>query len=496
MVISRHWWGALKRLTVKASDSATGLVRNTEASVLPMVAGAMTMLLGTTGMAVDGARIYYVRDVLQRSLDAAGLAAGNAADLDNLEADAHRFFDANFSAAGGIASAGDLVLEISDDNRLISLSATARIAPTFMAIFGFDSFDIAASTQITRETRGMELVLVADVTGSMAGHRIRDLRKAANHMVDVVYGEEETAPNLMVGVVPYITTVNIGSHRTNWLSEAGKDMLAFDEEHEEYVHFGPDDVGWKGCVMAREDGEDLTDSVPSTAPFVPYLWPSSNENEWREGDGPGDWDYEINEDAGYKKLKGRGPNVACPSEILPLVAEKSTIKDKIEDLEPWFMGGTSSAMGLAWGWRMVSPKWRGLFGGDTPDGHPVDYDDDALDKVVVVLTDGGNGFATGGKPDGGSHFTAYGRADDFAGSNDAVVEEINTRFSKVCTAMKDEGIIIYSITFGTAIKYDTQQLFQACATNSSFHFHAPSGGDLDDAFDTIGRQLSNLRLSS
>ena len=41
-------------------------------------------------------------------------------------------------------------------------------------------------------------------------------------------------------------------------------------------------------------------------------------------------------------------------------------------MKPWRRGGTTGNLGLAWGWRMVSPNWRGLWG-DTAD-LPLDYD--------------------------------------------------------------------------------------------------------------------------
>ncbi len=464
-------------------------------SMLPTIAGSITMLLGTTGVAVDGARIYYVQDVLQRSLDAAGLAAGNAADLDNLQTDAQKFFDANFLAAGDVASAGELQVAISNENRLITLTATATVEPTFMRLFGFDEFSISANTEVTRETRGMELVLVADVTGSMAGQRIIDLRSAATNMINIVYGDEETNPNLFVGVVPYTTTVNISPDRDAWLSDAGRDFIALDDDNDEFFNYGPETLGWDGCVNARTGGRDTTDDPPGIAPFAPYQYPDASDNDWRDGDGPGEWTYDIDEDPGYPN-SGTGPNIGCPSPILPLVAERTTVTTKIQSLQPWRRGGTASAIGMAWGWRLLSPRWRGLYGGATPAANPVDYGDEIMDKVVVVLTDGQNQFFDfeGGGPAGSDH-TGYGRANDFAGSNANALAEINSRFATLCNRMKDQGIIIYSITFGSTPNATTQALYRGCATNSSFYFHAPSGSDLDDAFDTIGRQLSNLRLS-
>ena len=61
-------------------------------------------------------------------------------------------------------------------------------------------------------------------------------------------------------------------------------------------------------------------------------------------------------------------------------------------MEPWRRGGTTGNLGLAWGWRTISPRWRGLWGGDTPTDMPLDYGTAYMDKVVVILTDGNNEF--------------------------------------------------------------------------------------------------------
>ena len=56
----------------------------------------------------------------------------------------------------------------------------------------------------------------------------------------------------------------------------------------------------------------------------------------------------------------------------------------------WSRGGTAGNEGLAWGWRVLSPRWRGLWGGNTPNTRPLDYKTANTDKVAVILTDGDN----------------------------------------------------------------------------------------------------------
>ena len=58
-------------------------------------------------------------------------------------------------------------------------------------------------------------------------------------------------------------------------------------------------------------------------------------------------------------------------------------------MKPWRRGGTTGNLGLVWGWRTLSPKWRGLWGDADL---PLDYGTDFMDKVVVIMTDGNNTF--------------------------------------------------------------------------------------------------------
>ncbi len=62
----------------------------------------------------------------------------------------------------------------------------------------------------------------------------------------------------------------------------------------------------------------------------------------------------------------------------------------IDEMGPWHRGGTMANLGLAWGWRVLSPEWRGLWGGDTPEELPLDYHTPNMHKVIILLTDGNN----------------------------------------------------------------------------------------------------------
>jgi len=457
---------------------------------MPLVASSVLMLTGVAGLTVDGSRMFLVKDVLQKSLDSAGLAAGHAMDVETMALDAQEFFNVNIAAVDNIVSARDMNITINDDNSLITLTATANVKASFTSLFGLSEITVSASTEISRETRGMELVLVMDNTGSMAGSgKMAAAKDAATQLVQLVYGDKETSSNLWVGVVPYVAHVNVGKHHEGWLSTAGQAKI-------DNGDFLPTE--WKGCVLARNSGEDLTDTPPTEKPLDPWYWADEpnvpdriEENNWIDDDG----DRSINE--ANSRRYAKGPNRGCAQPILSLVESKQKVLDSIDEMAPWSFGGTASPVGLVWGWRVLSAKWQGLWGADTPAELPLANDTNYMDKVLIVLTDGKNEFIR--RYDsrlGGSDYTAYGTIEQWGYSTvyDAR-DELDNRFADICNNIKDDGIIIYGITFGSTPDSATRNAFEACASKPAFYFHAPSNGELQDVFDAIGRQLSNLRLS-
>jgi hypothetical protein len=458
-----------------------------EASVLVYFAFALLALGTAMGLATDSALGYLTQARMSKALDSAGLAAGRVKSGGDYTAEALTFFNANFPASQYDATITNFSVVPSQDNQFITLDVTAEIPTTFMRVAGVDSATISAHTVIHRQTRGMELVLVMDNTGSMrSGGKMGAMKTAAQSLVDILYSGQETLPNFWVGLVPYTATVNVGPEHYDWLDPNDR---YFDNPDP----FAADAQGWKGCVEARESPKDMDDTVPSStnpgSMFTSYFYPSDVDNVWPPVDA-----------SNSAENDGTGPNLGCGPAITPLVADHTTVSSAIAEMLPWHRGGTTSNLGLVWGWRVLSPWWRGMWGDPVL---PLDYDTPALDKVVIVLTDGQNQFydwpwhsPNNGVGPNGSDYTAYGRLYDFGFStlNDARAE-IDSRFSQICTAMKAEGILIFAITFGSTPNSSTQALYSGCASQANWYWHAPTNATLQTVFAEIGEQLSNLRIA-
>lgn len=454
-----------------------GLMADQRAAVAMVFVFALIPLMMAIGVAVDSVAAYRVETRLQRSLDAAGLAAARAGLNVEPKDEALMFLETNFERDYSSAVIDHFDLQVTNDDEII-VEATYQHPNAFMQLFGMPTTELGARSVIQRQVRGMELALVMDNTGSMrAGGRMDAMKLAATNLINIVFGAEEEHNNLWVALVPYSAMVNVGSEHTDWLASTDR------------VHTNPssfDPTTWKGCVMARGGGHDETDEPPSVAPFESFYYASASDNVW-----PG-----VNE-ANSAQNNGTGPNLGCGPTVTSLRSSKTAILAAIDEMQPWHRGGTTGNLGLAWGWRAVSPRWRGLWPAPTPAQSPVDYDNSLVDKVVILLTDGQNQFYDhGGGGPSGSDMTAYGRLHDFGYATLALGrQEIDRRMARMCEQMKGAGIELYTVTFGSTPDDDTKALYRDCATSPGNYFHSPNNEQLQTAFRSIAGRMSYLRVS-
>ena len=130
---------------------------------IPVVMGA--------GAAIDFGRAYLVKDRLSHALDAAALAVGSSDPNGDLDAVLNHYFAANYNA-DEVGIAATPTMTISADGK-ITLSVTANLKTTFLTFFNQDSLNISAGTEVTRQTRGLEVVLVLDNTAFATALKLR-----------------------------------------------------------------------------------------------------------------------------------------------------------------------------------------------------------------------------------------------------------------------------------------------------------------------------------
>jgi len=509
----------MKRMIGFARGIFSNLIHDKRGSLATFVAAAALPLVAFTGLAVDTARGYLVKTRLNYALDSAALAGGRVMfDATARDAAIQDFFDANFPSGYMGATLTGPTTTVNTTDQTIKVEASANVGTTLMQVLGVDDVDVAAAAEVQRQVKGMELAMVLDITGSMrhtapgsSQEKLEDLRDAATKLVDILYAGREEIDDFYMSIIPYTAQVNVGNQHTSWVNSFN----------------APDYLPtvWKGCVEARYNGpRDRNDDPPSVEKFNAGLWPTDKDyqtwqpgsltwrpyrnNPWRpQGQSGG---YTVDE---TNTEYGVGPNLNCGNPITPLVKARTNVDNAIAALKWWRYGGTMGSQGLVWGWRAISPRWRGLWDGDDPTVLPKDYLSDLLansqplsDKAVVMMTDGQNNIVYNNNHDDNGHYSSYGKpswnrlgaADSETVTWDSIIRtKISEKMLDTCDLMKDKGIIIYTITFDTegSSNQAIRDTYEDCATTPGHYFNSPGEDELTAAFIAIGTQLSNLRLA-
>lgn len=264
-------------------------------------------------------------------------------------------------------------------------------------------------------------------------------------------------------------------------------------------------VNWKGCVEARPEPFDATDTPPdSNNPdtlWVPGFWvDDTDDNNWLPNREPDDHDF-VNDGSVYNVAKyasssghsvdevpnsTRGPAQNCGDPIIPLTNDFRLLEDRIDDMTYWSGGGTVTAQGVVWGWRTLSP--------DLPFSEGAPYDD--VSKVMLVMTDGRNELVSSSDDAIGSHYSAYGHLYSGrlpSGSVNAARQYIDERTLAACANAKANGITVYTVTFG--LDSSSRAMWDQCATEPANAYHVNSPSELIEAFNTIADSVGELRLT-
>lgn len=279
-----------KELANKGGGLLQRFARNTRGNIAINFALAAIPLIAAAGVAVDLSRALIVRQRLTHALDAAGLAVGKTLGMtqNQMETLATDFFKANYPA-GALGAPGPLSVNLVGND--ITLEVTANVNTAILEIVGIDHLDVHVSNRITRATKGLELALVLDTTGSMADDsppKIDSLKSASNQLLDVLFGDSVYPSLLKIGVVPFAPAVRVDptiAVANNWIDTQGTNnsfsTANFSGGKFAYWLYtnpgGLSNTTWSGCVEQRPNRLDESDTGPSDAvpntKWVPMFWP-------------------------------------------------------------------------------------------------------------------------------------------------------------------------------------------------------------------------------
>ncbi|WP_099866917.1 pilus assembly protein [Pararhizobium haloflavum] len=284
-----------------------GLFHSRDGNFSALFALSLPVVLLSAGVALDVSRLSAAKNSLQNSVDASLMAASK---LQEAPESRELFFTDYLTAS---ASGDPFLLNIQSDFKAdiganyiaTEAEASADVPLTIMHAFG-QSGRVSVSASAYESTDALEVVMVLDNTGSMAGEKIKALREAAEEMVGILETVAEDNPqrNIRMGLVPYVTAVNIRGAEFDWSwideeararfhganfgtegvpvtdnSNSKRDSRALLTASGKINHlalYQQLKVEWKGCVEARPSDiavDAAPDYLKPNTLFVPYFAP-------------------------------------------------------------------------------------------------------------------------------------------------------------------------------------------------------------------------------
>jgi Flp pilus assembly protein TadG len=492
------------------------LWKDQSGNMAAVVAMAAVPLMMAGGAAVDYGNWVSVQARLQAATDAAALAADREVNLtdEELQRVATDYFHSNFGKPKN-AGTPEMTLTVSQDGKL-RIDAHVTVDNYLMKVAGQNNQVLSATAEVSKESTGLEVVLVFDNTGSMASQsRLSTLKVAANDFVEILFGPRAEADSLKVGVVPFSQFVNVGPDKANapWLDISGLNPLSqvnfsstsgADPSHNWEAWQTLRNRTWTGCVESRAGNKSVDDSAPTTA-IPATLFPPAFAPD--EPDYSGYYNSYLNDRTknsshSYRQRyarkyrnasvssSSRGPQKGCNIQpIQALTNQKDPVLETINNMRA--DGYTHVAEGVGWGLRVLSPG--------EPFSEGVSYDNKEITKAMVLLTDGENTFDTNGLSGNinGSTYTAYGYLKEARlGSSNywTAITAQNNLLRDACNNVKSAGIVVYSFAYN--VPSSTQRnLIKACASSPEKYFDPPSNAALVKNFQMIADELRRLHLS-
>lgn len=494
---------------------------------LPFAMAAIPLALMSVA-AVDFHRASMVRNGLQDALDAATLAAGrtsttDAALIQQIGQDA---LAANLKAYPSTELTGS---SFTLQGEKVVGTASMHMTPLVAQIFGAQ-MNIAAESEVVRGLNKLEIAMVLDNTGSMAGTKLSTLKTAASNFVDTLSAAaaRSAEPNAVkIALVPFSMTVRVGSgyRDASWIDQTGASPIndeIFSSHANRFSLFQQMNVAWGGCVESRQAPYDVQDTPPDAANpatlFTPYFAPDEPgdmpSGRWTDswggdtwynnylvdGTSSSSWSARQGNVAKYASTSLRtgsnrstgyayGPNAGCALQpLMRLTDDWNGLKSAIGAMTA--VGDTNIPMGMMWGWHVLSPN--------APFGDGVPYGTAKTKKIVVMMTDGQNTETANGNANA-SFYSGLGyiwqrRLGLGAGASNAQRQAaLDGRLATLCANMKAQGIDIYTVR--VEVNDSNFQVLQACASKPDQFFDVQSASQLTAVFDTIAQSIENLRIT-
>jgi len=439
---------------------------------------ALIPLALAAGAGIDYARAVVVRSNMSEAIDAAALAVGATTGLTTAQQQtlAQQYFNANYKADSSYGTPA--ALTITPSGQSITISATDQMPTTLLGVAGMSTLTITSSTKVVWGQLKLRVSLVLDNTGSMcepdnqpcnndnnANIKINALKTATTSLLAMLKGVAVNAKDVMVAIVPFTVAVDVGTANKNasWLTYVPWDLTAsgygsYQNNRGQnctkgtfgcnWVATDSDHSTWTGCVMDRNQNYDVQNTLPSSG-TVATLFPAAPASLYSQSS----W------------------QVTCPTKLIGMTdvldsTGWTNLSNTVSNMTAG--GGTNQAVGLAWGWMLMTPGSPIVDPGTLPAN---------TQQVIIILSDGLNTM------------------DRWTGNGSSQDTGTDARMALTCSNAKAAGITIYAVFVDLNGTQGNSTVLQNCATDASKYFDLTTAGAIVATFNQIGQQITNLRVA-
>jgi Flp pilus assembly protein TadG len=426
---------------------------NRDGNIAMIFALCSLPVVGMMGAAVDYSRANAVKADLQSALDATALMVSKSAPnltATELQTAANSYFAALFQSAE--AGTTTITATYTSTNSTVKVDGITSVNTDFIGVLGpsFKNLPVNGSASVSWGSSRLRVALALDNTGSMASSsKMTALKTAAKALLTQLQSAAQNPGDVYVSIVPFAKDVNVGpaNYNSTWVDF--KDHGSWDGWDSE----NGDDVNSTTCTKNGKKKKCTT----STS------WVPDNHNTWNGCVTDRDQDNDVlatsPDSTKQATLFPAEQYDECPTAMMTQTYDWTALKNKIDAMSP--AGNTNVTIGVSLGWQTLMTG--------APFFAPAEQSGYKYNKVLIVLTDGDN------------------TENRFSTSQSS----IDDRTKKACANAKAAGITIYTVL----VIDGSQSLLQACASDATKYFYMQSSSGLVSAFNQIGTDLTNLRVS-
>jgi Flp pilus assembly protein TadG len=430
------------------SSLARRFAANRSGNFTIMFAGAAVALLLAAGVAVDIGRAITTKSEMRNALDAAILAAARELSSGRLKENQVAAFLENYvEGTLGVELGAGLQYQLVDvrvdtANETVYAKLTRDLPLTLASVAGLNSREYSSESMATYGFGKAEVAMTLDITGSMKGSKLSDLKRAAKHGIEeLLAGNDPLDPDIRVTTIPYAAAVNVGLLK-NVIFVENRDNSGEPPADTDVISVSsssaPDD-----CATERKGKFQFTDDNPARGLI--------------------NRDYRVED---------------CPETGLsPLTADKDRLLKSIDSFKA--EGTTAGHIGIQWAWYMISPVWKDYVPAPSV---AAEYDKDTR-KFMIIMTDGEFNTA----------YAGVSRWQDVGQQSSKSLEYAR----KLCDNIKKKNIEVFTIGFALKEK-SAKDVLKYCATANStdvkYYYDVSTGAELKQVYSDIANTIKALRL--